>query len=267
MKVLMTAALAAMVMLSGCSTPNPLLAPAPTTSQKPVPVKNEADLVYLNNNVEITLDPSKDSPIWIQFQNSEKYRNILKRRLESLGFKVVDDSKDARRSILMGGFIELRGGPKLGFNGAIHNLGVVLEKSTDVDLKAIDSGSGINADLGSFVVAGAILQQGLIGSVTDFGVTALSEVAARGINKAIFNDPRGPCVPVLNNCEDWNKVRQLVTFRIATAGAGRTIERRYEGYALAFQEDNITGMVISRSMNEAFKRVQIVGHGPLFDYK
>lgn len=253
-------------LIAGCaSSPpqakrvNPLFADAPNVEVQPKPVDKEGDLLYASNNVDIRLNPTVDSPVYVSFEKSPTTEKSLKEYLVNAGFLLAESSEVANASVYLSGTLRLDGGPVFYRGGLSKDLGDVIEEAAkkSLDIKqskeAFDS-EALARGATSSAIAGNLVGMAFKASMFDFGLSSIASSVGSKMSEATFGDPRGICIPGLQKCEDWKKVKQKASVKVEILKKN-TLNRIFNGYAYAFQDDLVIEMVVGRSINEVFYRL------------
>ena len=190
--------------------------------------------IDVSSSGSIQIDRAKVSPIYVEFMGSQVLTDRLTAFAVAQGFEVTADAAAARAKLVVGGELELEGGPKFQKRLRIPLSQIAQDqvpsssesqKTTSREVAAIAhdavlTGIAYKLSLGHFL-QGVSLSQ-LVASIgTATGVTGR-------MNAWLVGDPRGFC---LSRCENWRKVHQSVVVTVALDGAGISSSLRVQARA------------------------------------
>jgi hypothetical protein len=163
------------------------------------------------------------SPIWVEFEGSAALTARLRETVERQGLSLAAARTAAKSTLVVGGEIELRGGP-------VYHRGAKMKLRDGKPEAGISSAEawklGVDT-LGAVVFPSAW-------SVSDLVAGLAHAVGVGGwFNRAISGDPRGFCLG--QACKTWNHVRQTVVLKGALK-AGDSPEVIVGSAAAAFSE-------------------------------
>jgi hypothetical protein len=165
----------------------------------------------------IQIDREQGGPIYVEFTGSRTLTDRLAAFVVAQGFEVTSVREAARAKLVVGGELELEGGPKFQkrlriplsqiaqdeMPSSSEAQGTTGREVAAIAHDAVLTGIAYELSLGTFL-QGVSLSQ-LVASI---GVA--TGVTGR-INTWLVGDPRGFC---LSRCENWKKVHQAVVVNV-----------------------------------------------------
>ncbi len=182
--------------------------------------------------------------IFVEFDSSPKATDVIREKLRSRGFEVVDSVETADVTFKFSGTFSITGGGKEAIRG---KLGDVLENSISLSKPSSPDYGHQNTDL--LQIAAVSAHNGYI-SVSDMVVWLSQKTGIAGrLNEAIAGDPRGFCWH-----ESCNKFTSSVVLNVRSSSGHWWLQESAQDSA------TVLDLVISDAVDMALK--PIVDHSP-----
>jgi hypothetical protein len=213
--------------------------------RRPVGEERATQPIPITTTVSGEINRPKDRPLTVEYLESAKLTELLRRGLSDEGFRVVDPGTGGAVLVRTRGVLQLTGK-----HTARIRIAELAEKGTLVE-PGDASRALAPADVGYVIAAGnwlnRLVQSGQIsapvGGVLVLDLVGQATGAKDWFNKAVGGDRRGIC---LINCDNWHKTRQAAfqVIEIQERGATQRVEIRTELLA----EDLQPGRVVSEGL-------------------
>ena len=210
---------------------------------------------------EILLPGGEQNPVFVEFENSKTLTENMQKALVEKGFVVTNERDKAKTVMSVIGIAYLFGGPKF-YRGKKVDLGEMTEETMkqaqSQDNRALTTHMNATtlpgASLNAALATQSAFQSSLLGAANiyllAFNIAEMTGLSGWG-NTMLVGDPRGVC---LNRCENWNKVKQLVSIVVKTTGAGDDQEMQING--MVVQEEFALDQVIAGVFDLVVKGIQ-----------